>query len=118
MLFDLSGAFNTVDHEILLHRIQTRLGLVGTALTWFRSYLADLTHKVMINDTLSSAVLLPFGIAQGSVLCPLLFSIYTLPNADIIKTHDTDFHLYSDDTQRYLSFDPINFLKIEIEVHC
>ena len=64
-----SVAFDTVDHESLSRLIQTRLVILGTALTWFRSYLADLTQNVMINDdTLSTPVHLPFSTPQVSVL--------------------------------------------------
>jgi hypothetical protein len=78
-LLDLSAAFDTVNHEILLHRIQIRLGIGGTVPTWLRSYLADRTQKVMINDTLSTPVHLPFDVPQRSFFfspfIPYLFRI-------------------------------------------
>ena len=75
-----SAAFDIIDHEILLRRIETRLAIGEVALMWVRSYLAARTQKVMmINYTLLTPVHLPFGIPRWFVLGPLLFSIYTLP---------------------------------------
>ena len=62
----------------------------------------------MINDYISSSRDLSFGVPQGSVLEPILFSLYIAPMTDIIRQHGLEFHLYVDDTQMYLTFNPIN----------
>ena len=53
VLLDLSAAFDTVDHDILIHRLQSLLGLRGSALQWFRSYLRGRSQQVTINGALS-----------------------------------------------------------------
>jgi hypothetical protein len=105
ILLDLSAAFDTVDHEILLTRMETRLGITGNALQWFRSYLSDRTQAVSINGAKSQSQPLKYGVPQGSVLGPLLFLAYVLPLGDIIREDDVSFHFYADDTQLYISFD-------------
>ena len=78
VLLDLSAAFDTVDHELLLPRLKARLGIGGTALAWFRSYLTNRTQEVMVGDTLSSLVYLLFGVPQGSVIGPAsVLHLYT-----------------------------------------
>ena len=106
LLLDLSAAFDTVNHYTLLSRLQLRYGITGQALFWLKLYLCNRTQTVSINNLLSSSRTLDFGVPQGSVLGPILFSLYTAPITDIICSHGLNYHLYADDTQLYLAFDP------------
>ena len=105
VLLDLSAAFDTIDHATLLDVLQHRLGISGTALEWFKSYLSGRTQSVAIGSEHSTPVSLQCGVPQGSVLGPLLYTIYTLPLGDILRNAGVSYHLYADDTQIYLSFD-------------
>ena len=67
VLLDLSAAFDTINHE-KLHRLETRFGINGTALDWFRSYLSNRSQAVRINNSSSEKIYLNFGVPQGSVL--------------------------------------------------
>ena len=105
ILLDLSAAFDTVDHTILLTFLEQHIGLEGPPLDTFKSYLTHRTQCVSINGVLSELNELMYGVPQGSVLGPLAFCIYTLPLGAILKHYEIDYHIYADDTQLYCSFD-------------
>ncbi len=107
ILLDLSAAFDTLDHKLLLERLHTRCGVEGVSLKWFESYLTNRSQSILINGTESEKQNLAYGVPQGSVLGPLLFTIYTAPLGDLLRQHGLDYHIYADDTKLYLSFAPI-----------
>ena len=100
VLLDLSAAFDTIDHRILLHRLE-EVGIGGTALAWLENYLEGRKQKVKIHDSFSLPCDLSIGVPQGSVLGPLLFLCYVLPLRRVIETHGILRHGYADDSQLY-----------------
>ena len=109
-LLDLSAVFDTIDHTILLDRLNALYGISELALGWFKSYLSGRTHSVKVGNTLSHPAALQYGVPQGSVLGPILFSLYTNPISSIIHSHSSiNHHFYADDTQLYITLTPTNF---------
>ena len=98
ILLDLSAAFDTVNHTILLKRPKNELGLSGKALAWLRSHLEGRFQQVKIGRQCSSKQKLEYGVPQGSVLRPQLFNVYTASLGRIIQTHGLECHFYADDT--------------------
>ena len=108
VLLDLSAAFDTIDHSILLTRMETMLGVKGLALDWFRAYLLKQTQCIKIKDTLSDGQELKWAVPQGYVLGALLFLTYILPLAQLIQSYGLDTHGYADDYQLYVTFRKTN----------
>ena len=104
LLLDLSSAFDTVDHSLLLERLETLTGVTGAAKEWLVSYLSSRTQVVAVGDARSKPMPLTTGVPQGSVLGPLLFLVYVLPLGTVIDRHHVNRHGYADDSQLYLRF--------------
>ena len=100
-LLDLSAAFDTIDHQILLTRLQHSFGISGSALSWFSSYLCNRTHGVAINSLQSQHTTLYYGVPQGSVLGPVLFVLYTQLLFNLVSKHAVNHHAFADDNQLY-----------------
>ena len=93
VLLDLSAAFGKIDHSTLLGCLLDWFGVGGSALQWFSFYLTQCYQCVKIGSTLSNLQKLLFGVPQGSVLGPLLFSLYTFPLSTLIGKHTgVNFH--------------------------
>ena len=107
-LLDLSAAFDTIDHIILLRRLDDWFWESGKALDSFKSYLTGRSQRINLGDCLSSKSDLSFGVPQGSVLGPLPFTLYTTPLSSLISGYAIPHYLYVDDSQLYIFFSPGN----------
>ena len=101
-LLDLTAAFDTVDHGLLLSRLQQCFGIESSCLAWFTSYLTDRTYCVAVDGVFSRVIHAMCSVPQGSVLGPLLFILYTAELADIAAQHTTILHGFADDNQLYI----------------
>ncbi|KAL5261579.1 hypothetical protein ACHWQZ_G007325 [Mnemiopsis leidyi] len=107
LLLDLSAAFDTVNHEILLSKLRKQFGISGIAFEWFKSYLNGRSFTVTIDKYRSKRCFLRIGVPQGSILGPILFILYTKELENIVRKHGFSIHLYADDTQLYIEFNPL-----------
>ena len=106
VLLDLSAAFDTVDHSLLLNTLERDFGVTDTARLWFQSYLSERKQCIVIENNLSDEFNLSRGIPQGSCLGPVLFLLYGSKLFEVIRKHFPSAHAFADDTQIYFSFKP------------
>jgi len=99
VLLDLSAAFDTVDHQILLQILNKRLAVEGRALDWCQLYLCQRSQTFYVNGQSAGPYSMDCSVPQGSVLGPLKFIGYTEDLAELIHSHHLSYHLYADDTQ-------------------
>ena len=105
LLLDLSAAFDTVDHDLLLLILSRDIGIRGVAYKWFESFIKGRMVQVKINSSFSDPEPLDYGVAQGSVLGPPLFGIYIrsfYPHVHVSTPFDMEG--YADDNQLLKKF--------------
>ena len=103
LMLDLSAAFDVIDHNILLNRLDYAFGISGDALSWIKSYLVDRTQRVGINLDHSDDMQLKYGVPQDSVLEPRLYCMLAKPVGEICRRHGMSYHRYIQVTHTYIN---------------
>ena len=102
---DISAAFDTVNHEMLLQRYSALFGLSDTVLSWFASYLSGRRQSVQVGSDVSNIIEMLCGFAQGSTLGGPKYNMFVTPLDELIKLHEVNHEAYADDSNVYISFD-------------
>ena len=99
VLLDFSAAFDTINNYILIKRLKSSFGVKGTTLKWYASYLKNRTQSFKVSGFQSEEGFLQFGVPNGFVLDPVLFTMYTQSLVHIMRKFNINYHLYADDTR-------------------
>ena len=112
-LLDLSAGFDTVDHDILISRIQSAFDVHGTVLSWITSFITNRTQTVNFTGQQSTLATVLCRVPQGSVLGPVLFLLYTVDVPVIAQQRGFLAHSYADDTHLYF-YDKVSLSDITL----
>ena len=113
VMLDLSAAFDTLDHDILIERLTTTQGLGPRVTGWFNSYLRRRTQRVSVDNATSDHIQLLDGAVQGSKMGCRLYKKYVEPLGNMLKKSECDYHGYADDNTIWKSVDP----KSPLDIH-
>ena len=102
VLLDSSAAFDTVDHEILLEKLENEFKITGKALMLIASYLNNREFTTLVNTAESRPKQVNCGVPQESLFGPLLYILYTKGIEKIVLRHNLKVHMYADDVQIFL----------------
>jgi len=105
-LLDLSAAFDTNDHNIIITHLSSWFGVHSSVVNWIKFYFLSHSLHIKFENELSSLHTFCSSVPHGSVLGPLLFIMYTTPLSSLISSLSLNNHLYADDTQLFFSFHP------------
>ena len=108
IMLDLSAAFDTLDHTIMLVRLRRMYGIDEQALKWISSYLYSRTQSVHVNGSKSQPKTMTFAMPQVSVLGAMFYVYYSKPVGLIIRSHKMEYHCYADDSQLYIVINQAN----------
>jgi len=117
-LLDLTAAFDTVEHDLLILRLERQFGLHSVTLLWFRSYLCGRSYHVSFAGAASRTVFVACSVPQGSVLGLRLFIMYSADLADKAEEHDVNFHGCADNTQLYVHCRPEEIAATSAKQEC
>ena len=108
LMLDQSAAFDTVDIPILITKLQNDYNIHSDALKWLSSYLLGRTFSVVVNDEESNEVSMEYGVPQGTILAPLLYTMYTADLNKLVENLGLKIHSFADDNNIYMGFKPID----------
>ena len=106
VMLDLSAAFDTLEHNIMLERLSYTQGLGVRITDWFEAYLRGRTQRVSVNEATSDHLHLLEGAVQGSKMGCRLYKKYVEPLGNMLKHSDCDYHGYADDNTMWKEVDP------------
>ena len=111
VLLDMSKAFDSIRHDLMLRKLR-KSGVSETACAWFESYLSQRQQVVKFENTVSDPLPLTFGVRQGSIMGPVLFTLYV---NDLFRVPKHCEPLgYVDDTKLFLGFPPANLTTLSL----
>ena len=116
LYIDYRKAFNTIDHEILIKKMQSYYNINGITVKWFENYLSNRQQKIVRGDECSTLKSISIGMPQGSILGLTLFIMYVNDLSNVINTEVCEMIMYADDTVVYTSSTNAGFLNLESDL--